>query len=434
MKNLKKGFALIVVLVISSCSKPDSGGSSSSNDYNATLFTESTGWNRVAIIGNIPASLGVANWITPLDLNIVDNKAQVILYQNSNFQQQNNFKASYTMGSNAVATITSLNQLYFFQDSSNGVQYGKILFKPNTYDVETINSTGDHYFRLSNEAGTQITTHYMNNTYTGGTKLLSNGDWLTGGLYNSVAPIYYYYTRATNSWTVNGGTSSSDLTYNIDYVPFKIADGSLLGFRFFNKNNPEKAFLSIADLSPTIAYQDRFIEEHPEYAPTAYIIHQFDPNETIFASTVTIANYAVEDNSFTVVLREENNTTHNYTLSAFKWTKGAVAFQNLYSHLPISKLLGDALGANSVCKPDGEIGVIVKEGVNGNEMTYSLATCNAGGEHRYGAVVNNTYPRAVTMLSCLRYINGSYYAVASPSLFSAENGEGQHLDVVKLTF
>jgi hypothetical protein len=156
-------------------------------------------------------------------------------------------------------------------------------------------------------------------------------------------------------------------------------------------------------------------------------------HNTSFINTVTIAGYAVENNSFTVVLREENNTTHNYTLSAFKWTKGAVTFQNLYSHLPISKLLGDGLGANNVCQPDGEIGVIVKEGINGNQMTYSLATCNASGEHKYGSVVNNTYPRAVTLLSCLRYINGSYYAVASPSLFSSDSGDGQHLDIVKLT-
>ncbi len=431
MKKLILLFA--ITTLISSCSKSDSANPDPDGKSN-TLFSESTGWKRVAIIGNIPASLGVANWITPLDLNIVDNKAQVILYQNSNFQQQNNFKASYVIGSNADATVTRLNNLYSFQDYANIVQYGNIFFKPNSYNVETLNSTGDHYLRLNNEAGTQITTHYVNNLYSGDSRMYPSGDLLIGGLYNSSDPAYYYYTRATNTWAVGDG-STSDLTYNIGFMYFKTADGSLLAFRFFNKNNPEKAFLSIADIvpTPTASYQDKFVEEHPEYAPTAYIIHQYTPNETIFASTVTIANYVVENNSFTVVLREENNTTHNYTLSAFKWTKGAVTFQNLYSHLPISKLLGDGLGANSVCKPDGEIGVIVKEGVNGNQMTYSLATCNASGEHKYGSVVNNTYPRAVTLLSCLRYINGSYYAVASPSLFSSDNGDGQHLDIVKLT-
>ena len=76
---------------------------------------------------------------------------------------------------------------------------------------------------------------------------------------------------------------------------------------------------------------------------------------------------------------------------------------------------------------------MINEGINGNDLTYSLAIFNVNGEKRLGAVKNNTYPRAVTKLSCLRYINGAYYAVASPSLFSAANGEGQHLDIVKLT-
>jgi hypothetical protein len=102
--------------------------------------------------------------------------------------------------------------------------------------------------------------------------------------------------------------------------------------------------------------------------------------------------------------------------------------------LPISKLLVNNLNRRDliVCQPDGTVATLVKEGTNGNEMTYSLATCDAKGEHKYGSVVNNTYTRAVTLLSCLRYINGSYYAVASPALFSSDNAEGQHIDVVKL--
>ncbi len=436
MKNIKKtciAFGMAFLAISTSCSKPDSGSNATSSDYSATLFTQSTGWNRVAIITPTLYPLGVANWLTPYDLNIVGSKVQVIFYQDSNFQQPNVSKSSYDIGGNSTASIIALTNLHYVGNGSAGVTYGSVFFKPNSYIVETLNSTGTNYLGLFNEVGTEITSHYVNNFYSGDTKMYANGDLLTGGLYSNVAPIYYYYTRATNSWTVNGGTSSSDQTFNIDYMPFKTADGSLLGFRFFNKNTPEKAFLSIADLNPSISYQDKFVEEHPEYAPTQYIIHQYTANETIFASNVSIANYAVEDNSFTVVLREENNTTHNYTLSAFKWTKGALAFQNLYSHLPISKILGDSLGANSVCQSNGEIGVLVREGTNGNEMTYSLATCNASGEHRYGAVVNNTYPRAVTLLSCLRFINGSYYAVASPSLFDIDNYEGQHLDVVKLT-
>lgn len=428
--NFTKSILILsTAIVVLSCTKSDPVADPQVS-YNAPLFSESTGWKRVATITPTLYPMTSANWLTPEDLNIVGNNAQIIFYQGGSYNYQNYSKANCAIGS--AGTSVLLDKLYSFQDNSYNSQTGKVFFKPDSYVVETLNSAGANYLGIYSESGALVTSHYVNNLYSGDTKMYTNGDLLIGGLFSNVSPAYYYYTRATNTWTVNGGTSSSDGTYNIDYMPFKIADGSLLAFRFFNKNTPEKAFLSIADINPSIAYQDKFVEEHPEYAPTQYIIHQYTANETIFARTVKIVTYAVENNSFTVILREEDNTTHNYTLSAFKWIKGAASFQNLYSHLPISKLLGDSLGGFNVCQPNGEIGVLVKEGINGNEMTYSLATCNASGEHRYGAVLNNTCPRAVTLLSCLRYINGFYYAVASPSLFDINNSEGQHLDVMKL--
>ncbi len=432
---------IALVAIISACSKSNTLADANSIN-NGTLFSESTGWKRVATFQPTNMLLTAANSMEPFDMNIVDSKAQLVFSQTNGANSRLVFKGNATIGSTVNASVAPLNTLYFIPQGYAGVAYGNVFFKPGTYYVENLvypytGSGGVSNIVLHNEAGMQITSQITYNFADLGfnTKMLSNGDIITGGVYSSVSLEVNYFTRATNGW--NRQTPNvTDQSYNIEYTPFKIADGSLLAFRMSYKKNPLKGFLSITDFTPSTqqAITNRFVEEHPEYAPTNYIVHQYTPDEVIYASNVKIVSCAVENNSFTVVLREENNTTHNYTLSAYKWAKGDVMFQKLYGLLPISKLLADNLNRRDliVCQPDGTVAAIVKEGLNGNQMTYSLATCNASGEHRFGAVVNNTYPRAVTILSCLRYFNESYYAVASPSLYSSDNADGQHLDVVKL--
>lgn len=440
--SIKVVLLLFAIVSTIACKKTDKATDTPGNsDYSSPLFSESTGWKRVAIINSYNQLLGAANWMTPYDLNIVGNNVQVVYDQTNNFNQPNVFKAGYDLSGNANAKIINLNKLYRIDNGFNGVDYGTIFFQPGTFNIETLiypyNSGGAHII-LHNEVGTELTNQFSSNfdDLSTSTKVLSNGDILTGGLYSPYALELNYYKSSTNVWR-RILESASDTAYHIAYTPFRMDDGTVLAFRLYSKNSTKRAFLSISDFirTATAPYQARFIEEHPEYAPKNVIRNQFTPDVIEFTSNVKIVNYAVEGNSFTVVLREQNNTTNNYTLSAYKWTQGNLSFQKLYGGVGISKIFGDNLGRRdwAICNIDGTVAALVKEGVNGNDQTYSLAISNANGEKRYGAVKNNTYPRAVTTLTCLRYINGAYYAVASPSLFSADNAEGQHLDIVKLT-
>lgn len=433
---------LFLIVTIISCKKTDNVANVMSNSSNNNpLFLESTGWKRVAIINSYNQVLSSANWMTPYDLNVSGVNLQLVYDQNNNTNQPTILKASYALGSNADAKITSLNKLYYISNGSNGVDFGVIFFRPETYNIETLvypYYSGGAHITLHNEVGTELTQQFSSNftDLFSSTKILSNGDILAGGLYSQNALELNFYTRASNTWR-RILESASDTAYHIDYTPFRMDDGTVLAFRLFSKNKTKQAFLSISDFirTATAPYQARFIEEHSEYAPTNVTINQFTPDVIEFASDVKIVNYAVEGNSFTVVLREKNKITNNYTLSAYKWTIGNLSFQKLYRGIAISKVLGDNLGRRDlvVCNIDGTIATLINEGINGNDLTYSLAIFNVNGEKRLGAVKNNTYPRAITKLSCLRYINGAYYAVASLSLFSATNGEGQHLDIVKLT-
>lgn len=445
MRNFISFKLVLVFTVVAflSCKKTDNSINGGSNDYSATLFSESTGWKRVSIINSFNQLLGAANWMTPYDLNIVGGNVQVVYDQNNNFQNPNILKASYTLGSAADAKITPLNNLYYFKENlSNQGSYGFIFFRPETFNIETLiypyNAGQTVYIRLHNEAGKELTNQISSNFVDIGqsTKMYSNGDILAGGLYSNYALEYSYYSRSTNTWSRTSG-SASDTAYHIDYTPFRMDDGSILAFRMFSKNKTKQAFLSISDFIKTTnaPYKARFIEPHNEYAPTNVIVNQYSPDVVEFASKVNIVSYATEGNSFTVVLREQNNATNNYTISAYKWTTGNTSFQKLYSGVAITNVFGEKLGRKDLvsCTIDGKLAVLIVEGINGNDQTYSLALFDGKSETHLGAVKNNTYPRAVTTLSCLRYINGSYYAVASPSLFSSDNAEGQHMDVVKLT-
>ncbi len=435
---------LFTVVTFLSCKKTDNSINGGSNDYSAPLFSESTGWKRVGIINSFNQLLGAANWMTPYDLNIVGGNAQVVYYQENNFGTPNNFKASYTLGSTADAKITPLNNLYYYKDfSGNQGGYGFVFFHPESFNVETLiypfNAGQTVYIRLHNEAGKELTSQISSNFADIGesTKMYTNGDILAGAFSDNYGLEYSYYTRLTNTWVRAAASSSaSDTAYHIDYTPFRMDDGSILAFRMFSKNKTKQAFLSISDfIKTTNVYKARFIEPHNEYAPTFVSVSQYSPDVVEFASKVDIIGYAIEGNSFTVVLREQNNATKNFTISAYKWTTGNTSFQKLYSGVAISNVFGAFLGRKDLvsCTIDGKIAALIVEGINGNDQTYSLALFDGKNENHLGAVKNNTYPRAVTTLSCLRYINGSYYAVASPSLFSSDNAEGQHMDVVKLT-
>jgi|GEM_PF-1434935 len=435
---------LLVTASVVSCKKTDNTINGSNNNYSAPLFSESSGWKQIAIV-NSSQTLGSANWMTPLDLNIVNNNAQVVYYTDNNYKLISYLKASYGLSGGTDTKITPLDKLYSVQDNfnlSHDISFGNVFFHPETYNIESLSYPyyqGQVVFiKLHDEVGKELTSQISSNFADLGetTKMYPNGDILAGGIYSTSVIEFSYYTRATNTWNRIGETAL-DTSYNIAYTPFKIDDGSLLAFRLFSKNKTKQAFLSISDFikTPTAPYKARFVEEHLEYAPTNIIYNQFSPDVIEFASEVKIVNYATEGNSFTVVLKEQNNKTKAYTLSAYKWTKGNTGFQKLYTNIPISKILGDNLNRRDLvlCAINGTVSVIVKEGISGNDLTYSLATCNAEGEKRLGAAKNNTYNRAVPTLSCLRFINGSYYAVASPFLFSDANAEGQHMDIVKLT-
>lgn len=441
--SFKPVLFLFAILSILSCKKTDNSTAGGSNDYSTPLFSESTGWKRVGIINSFNQLLGARNWMTPYDLNIVSGNVQVVYDQNNNFSNPSILKASYTLGGSADAKITPLNNLYYFKDNfSNQVSYGTVFFRPETFNVETLiypyNAGQTVYIKLHDEVGKELTNQISSNfaDLSQSTKMYPNGDILAGGLYSNYALEYSYYARTSNTW-VRVAESASDTAYHIDYTPFRTDDGSILAFRLFSKIKTKQAFLSISDFIKTAnaPYKARFIELHNEYAPTNVIVNQYSPDVIEFASNVNIVNYATEGNSFTVVLREQNNATKNYAISAYKWTKGNTSFQKLYAGVAITKVFGEKLGRSNsiICTIDGKVAALIAEGINGSEQTYSLALFDGSTETHLGAVKNNTYPRAVTTLSCLRYINGSFYAVASPSSFSSDNAEGQHMDIVKLT-
>jgi hypothetical protein len=198
--------------------------------------------------------------------------------------------------------------------------------------------------------------------------------------------------------------------------------------RLYSINN--KAYLSIADFVfntsfPAAPYTARFIEEHPEYAPTG-----FNGVRPQYAADVQVVAYTTQGNSLTAVLMEKNNNTSAYTLSAYHWTEGDTTFTRLYSGIPISAGLAQVitLGSEKVgCNADGTVYALVLSGYN-----YHLALVSATGEKSLGTAFNNNAGRYAAFMSCVRSVNGSYYAIVAP-FFGGADYTGQHMDIVKFT-
>ena len=121
-------------------------------------------------------------------------------------------------------------------------------------------------------------------------------------------------------------------------------------------------------------------------------------------------------------------------MSAYQWTEGDRAFQKLYAAVPVSALLGVKLSDRNAagCASDGSAFALVQDNHAGlSDHLFHLGVVNADGEASYGTVSDNSGGDIVVALSTPRYVNGAYYAVASP-YFQGENYQGQHIDVVRL--
>ena len=88
-------FLFLVVTTIS-CKKTDNVANvMGNNSNNNALFSESTGWKRIAIINSYNQVLSSANWMIPYDLNISGVNVQLVYEQNNNTNQPTILKAIY---------------------------------------------------------------------------------------------------------------------------------------------------------------------------------------------------------------------------------------------------------------------------------------------------------------------------------------------------
>ena len=427
--------AIILLTATSGCKKNTSG----TNGSNSTpLIPESTGWTRVASVANTGLYVDQNTQCRMQGYDLVVNGNNLnILYSEDKFEngmyQSQYLKATLTAGSSNAPIIAPLTGApYYIPNANRNIVSFRPLLNPQTLNMECMtfyNYYTDpyYYLELYDQSATLITRQnpYMDGTHVA--KMLSNGDILAGQVNLSYICELDYFKRSTGQWTYMN-QSAGDTQRAIAYTPFIINGGEPLAMRLYSLHN--KAYLSIADFTltasfPAAPYTARFTEEHPEYAPTNGVA--IPP---VYAAAVQVLTYTVQGSTLTVVLMEKNNTTSAYSLSAYQWTEGATAFTRLYSAVPISSDLGQTLSLHAEqagCNPDGTAYALVQSNTN----VYHLALVSAAGERSYGtaSASGGTY---AAFFSCLRSINGSYYALVTP-FFSGADYVGQHMDVVKIT-
>jgi hypothetical protein len=445
MKNAHVVLPVVLLYVIASfmaCKKSNSSMPVTNSAATAPLIAESSGWKRMWAIDNSYGFIdqNVPCDMTPYDLVLTAGGAQV-LYSENKYENGDRFsfvlKAACTMGTLKPAP-NYIKTFHYLDEKANMSSEGlgnRPYFIGGTFMAEDANlytNTSSQFgtLWLWNEANTRIATNDRSsipgilNTLVS----LPNGDLLGGGVNLSQLCELNYYTRATNTWSYGSSSPGTDTSFAITYTPFKLDDGSLLAFRMYSKG--PRAFISVDDFVPSATYaQQPFIpratEEHPEYARYGF----GNGVSPLFRGAAKICAYATEGSSMTVVLAFTDDTTKAYTLSAYKWTNGSASFQKLYSCIPISTALGDMLTNHRHevgCKIDGTAYALLLGNNN-----YSLVQVNASGEKSYGTASNNNGGKYVATLSCLRYYNGAYYAVAWP-FFSGADYLGQHMDIVRL--
>ncbi len=440
MKHLLLPIA--AVLFLASCKKTDDSSGNNSNGNSDPLVPENTGWVRVATIkyGGKYVDAGIVpNSMTAYDI-AVNNGALQVLYSEDKFENGDLFsfyyKASAPAAGGSDPVVTEIKEFPRVAVHVDEESY-RPQFRPGTYNLETFqfihsyNSLG-YTLNLYDEAANKLTGKAGLTQVSQTARMQPNGDILMGGVYSSAALEMLYYNRAANTWILNL-QSNADTEYNIAYTPFMVdGDPAPLAFRLYSKQM--KSYLSVAEFVqnsqyPEPPYSTRLREEHPEYAPT-----MMDGFKPVFSGTSSLVAYVTEGASLTAVLVNKNTASGAYTLSAYKWTKGATAFQKLYSSVSVSAELGAKLegGVAGKCTPDGTVYVLIDaNSPTNNSRAYHLSLTNAGGEKTYGNVYS-TSTRYNAVVSTLHYINGAYYAAVTP-MFTGTDYEGQHMDIVKLT-
>ena len=437
MKNAIVNIAATIMLLTAAtgCKKSPTGNNGATN---TPLIAESTGWTRVASVTNTGRYVDQNTQCRMQGYDLVVNGSNInILYsedkfENGNYQSQY-LKATLTAGSSTAPVISVLTGTpYLVPNSNRSIIAFRPVLNPQTLNMESM--VFYHYFmdsyyylELYDQSATLVTRQnpFIEGTHTA--KMLSNGDILAGEVNLSYICELDYYKRSTGQWTYMN-QSAGDTQSAIAYTPFIINNGAPLAMRLYSLHN--KAYLSIADFTltasfPAAPYTARFTEEHPEYAPTNSV--SIPPT---YAATVKVAAYTIQGSTFTFVLLEKNNTTSAYSLSAYQWTEGATAFTRIYSMVPISFDLGQLLSLRAEeagCNADGTLYALIQSNTN----VYHLALVTAAGEKSYGtaSASGGTY---AAFFSCLRSVNGSYYALVTP-FFAGTDYVGQHMDVVKLT-
>lgn len=434
---LSAAFCLLFSLTLGSCKKTTDGSNNPSGNYAEPLLPESSGWKRVGTVKNTLV-LANYNYMIGYDLTVNNTNFQVLYTSYNTGSVKVLYKATNSLNSSAETVLTPLTKAFLgFSDQNSPSRQGSLFyFRPNTYNMESayIYSVNNFYDNLNLYGETSSFGNYSSNTGMSTSltsfKIYPDGDIICGSLDAGYATRLNYYHRATNVWTDSYSRNYAD--NDIACAPFRLDDGTLLACRLNYNSVYKKMYLSITDTVPAklpynTSYPERCKEEHKEYAPDGVGSNGVTPTYT---SKASFGCWTTEGNSIIVVIAYTDTKTNVNTLSAYKWTKGNTSFQKLYSGIAITSALAVSNGGitnnNVICNIDGTVSALILE-----NKSYRLAVIGAGGEKSYG-ISSNTYDRYVATMSCLRYFNGSYYAVVSPEFFG-ENGEGQHLDIVKLT-
>lgn len=438
MQSMKLPVCLSLLLTIAAACGSTTGSDPASG---GPLVDESSGWIQVAtVLPLVPLGTDHDTFaITPHEL-AVDATAIRVLFsvdtmippgqQSGSSFLTTDFKAITTERSATPPVVTQV-MIADLTPNENTIKVRRPLFRAGTDSFETLlfyANSGDQYARVLvfDEAMLQITMQSLSLSTSGSTRLLPNGDILAGDVNASIVGELEHYHRASNTWTFIN-QSAGDGQWLIAYTPFVLASGGALAFRLYSAG--DQAFLSIADFVgdaqyPAAPYAARFVESHAEYARSG--VNGVMP---VYASTSRVGAYVTEGQSVTVALVTKDNTTGAYTLSAYAWTEGELAFRTLYHAVPISTALGDLLmGARDRvgCQLDGTVYAIVTE-----HPTQHLVLASATGETRLGEVAVADGAAYAPILSQLRYAQGAYYAVVGLGL-GTPTYQGQYLDVVKL--
>lgn len=460
--NMKKLIPLICTLLLftGACKKNANPNPDSIQNGGDLLTDPSTGWKRVAIIpfDELKTAKGTSpyNRMKGFDLQKVGDQFAVLYAQHS-LDVSNRLSADWffkaLVSENAIVQPEKISFGAFSSSGSgNAGPYGKYTFYaqfvPNTSTpVFTGMDYTNNYILLVDKTGKTLagapSSSYPQFYYT------VDGEFLAGSLFRGDASFLWHYKNPPNptgDFNYSFRPATIDGNKRLFSIPIKAADGYYYEFSLCNKNAVNTFLVTrcredraYGGIPPNYEIVDSGpLANMPQSGLTAdnLIPLTYDYNSTTGELTFVIEDY----------LRIPTEVDNRYkNLYAYRWKQGSLTKLWQTSAIENDAALQAALTVYSNVnrlndwrlKPDGTL--YLMDYIQSNTPQPANAAIKLWEVNGSGikAISTMTYGQTVQKeftISTCRYIDGVYYALASPS------GDGTykigdphyHMEVVKL--